>query len=379
MRTGSPAIGAAPSYNHKASQARSTGMFLAGLATAVPSHRYTQQQCWEGVEASTLYAALEPGARTLFRKLLVAKNGAVAARYLSIEKVSEGFVFNPDALIARFEKNAPLLAIASAQQALEQAGLGAGDVDAVLVSTCTGYLCPGLSSYVAGGLGLRTDVQALDFVGQGCGAALPNWRTAAQLLAGGEVRTVLSICVEISSAAFYLDNDPGVLVSASLFGDGAAAAVLTAAPSPHLRRVRWSASGALLRPEARPQLRMETRHGMLRNILTRRVPALAADAAHEVLTGVLEREGLNGALIGTWVFHPGGREVLSALQKRLCLSETDLALSAEILREYGNMSSPSVLFVLERALRNHTPGGWWWMASFGAGFTSYGALLEVED
>lgn len=367
------------SYNHKTTHPRNTGMFLAGLATAVPIHRYTQQQCWEGAESSTLYAALEPGARTLFRKLLTAKNGAVATRHLSLEKVSEAFVLDPDTLIARFEKNAPLLAIRSAQRALEQARLDAREVDAVLVSTCTGYLCPGLSSYVAGGLGLRSDVQGLDFVGQGCGAALPNWRTASQFLASGQVRTVLSICVEISSAAFYLDNDPGVLVSASLFGDGAAAAVLTASPSPHMRRVRWSASGALLRPEALSQLRMETRHGMLRNILTRRVPVLAADAAHEVLEGVLERECLNSSSIGAWIFHPGGREVLSALQKRLCLSGADLALSADILREYGNMSSPSVLFVLERALRNETPGGWWWMASFGAGFSSYGALLEVED
>lgn len=352
-------------------------MFLAGLATALPPHRYTQQQCWEAVASSTQYAALEPRACALFKKLM-RKNGAVATRHLSLENLSEAIALNPDALAARFEKNAPLLAICSAQRALEQARLDACEVDAVLVSTCTGYLCPGLSSYVSGGLGLRPDVQALDFVGQGCGAALPNWRSAAQLLASGQVRTVLSICVEISSAAFYLDNDPGVLVSASLFGDGAAAAVLTAIPSPHTRRVRWSAGGSLLRPEALSQLRMETRNGMLRNILTRQVPALAADAAGEVLRQVLERGSLNASAIGAWIFHPGGREVLSALQKRLCLSETDLALSAGVLREYGNMSSPSVLFVLERALQNATPGGWWWMASFGAGFSSHGALLEVE-
>lgn len=359
-------------------------MFLAGLATALPPRRFTQQQCWEAVESSSHYTALEPGARALFKKLLLARNGAVATRHLSLEEVSEAFALNPvnpDALAARFEKNAPLLAINSARSALEQARLQAHEVDAVLVSTCTGYLCPGLTSYVAEGLGLRSDVQALDFVGQGCGAALPNWRSAAQFLASGHVRTVLSICVEISSAAFYLDNDPGVLVSASLFGDGAAAAILTATPPSHARRVRWRAGGTLLRPEAqaRSQLRMETRHGMLRNILTRQVPMLAADAADEVLGEVLARESLDTSSIGAWIFHPGGREVLSWLQKRLCLSETDLALSADILREYGNMSSPSVLFVLERALRTGTRGGLWWMASFGAGFSSHGALLEVED
>lgn len=354
-------------------------MFLSGLATAVPPHRYTQQQCWEAVESSTPYTILKPVARTLLRKLFVGRNGAVATRHLSLENLSEAFALTPDALTARFEENAPRLAVCAALRALEQARLSAHEVDGVLVSTCTGYLCPGLSSHVAGKIGLRSDMQALDFVGQGCGAALPNWRSAAQLLAGGQVRTVLSICVEVSSAAFYLDNDPGVLVSASLFGDGAAAAVLTANPSPHTRRVRWRAGGSLLRPEALSSLRMETRHGMLRNVLTRQVPALAADAANDVLSQVLEREGLDISAIGAWVFHPGGREVLSELRKRLCLSESDLAVSADVLREYGNMSSPSVLFVLERSLGSDIPGGLWWMASFGAGFSSHGALFEVED
>ncbi|HWL52566.1 MAG TPA: 3-oxoacyl-[acyl-carrier-protein] synthase III C-terminal domain-containing protein [Chthoniobacteraceae bacterium] len=354
-------------------------MFLVGLATSVPPYRYTQQQCWEAVEASGPYASLVPAARTLFRKLLVGAKGAVATRYLSLENLSEAFALHPDALAARFERNAPRLAVDSARKALEQAGVEPREVDALLVSTCTGYLCPGLSSHVAGALGLRREVQALDLVGQGCGAALPNWRTAAQLLAGPGVQTVLSICVEITSAALYLDNDPGVLVSASLFGDGAAAAVLTARPSPRTRRVRWVTGGGVLRPEASSLLRMETRNGMLRNILAREVPALAGEAAREVVATVLKREGLSPAAIGAWIFHPGGREVLLALRRSLGLQESDLALSAAVLREYGNMSSPSVLFVLERALQCRTPGGWWWMASFGAGFSSHGALLEVAD
>ncbi|MEO5802349.1 MAG: 3-oxoacyl-[acyl-carrier-protein] synthase III C-terminal domain-containing protein, partial [Verrucomicrobiota bacterium] len=82
--------------------------------------------------------------------------------------------------------------------------------------------------------------------------------------------------------------------------------------------------------------------------------------------------------ISTWILHAGGREVLLALQEKLNLSSADICWSANILREFGNLSSPFVLFVLEKALRENAPSGLWWMASFGAGFSSHGALLEVE-
>ncbi len=119
-------------------------------------------------------------------------------------------------------------------------------IDAVVVSTCTGYLCPGLSGHVVERLGLRPDVQAFDLVGQGCAAALPNLMLGHALLAGAACEHVLSICVEISSAAMYLDNDPGVLISACLFGDGAGAAVLSRQSSPTGRHMAWKDSTSLV-------------------------------------------------------------------------------------------------------------------------------------
>jgi alkylresorcinol/alkylpyrone synthase len=87
--------------------------------------------------------------------------------------------------------------------------------------------------------------------------------------------------------------------------------------------------------------------------------------------------GLKPSDIGAWILHAGGREVLAALQQRLELQPDDLRWSAEILEEYGNLSSPFILFVLQRALRDNAPAGRWWMSSFGAGFCCHGALLEV--
>lgn len=352
-------------------------MYLTGLGTAVPPRRFTQAECLAALQHAPQFPRLNARSQALLRKVLSAENG-IATRHLAVTELTEAFNLTPDALNARFTRHAPVLATQAAERALAAARLTAADVDAILISTCTGYLCPGLTSYVSERLGLRADVQALDLVGQGCGAALPNLRTAAALLAGGGARHVLSVCVEVCSAALYLDDDPGVLISACLFGDGAGAAVLSAEPLAHARRVRWTTADTLLSPADRDYLRFEQRDGMLRNILAREVPALAAKHVGHLLAGMLHRHPLRRDELTGWVLHAGGREVLGALQKRLGLSEADVSRSAAVLRDVGNVSSPFVLFVLERALAQNAPGGWWFLSSFGAGFSCHGALLNVD-
>src|SRR6185369_13928930 len=152
-------------------------------------------------------------------------NNGIETRSLALNSLEEALEISPDVLQERFERHAPSVAALAAQRALADAGRLASDIDGLVISTCTGYLCPGLTSYVAERLGLRADILAFDLVGQGCAAALPNWRLAEALLSAGKCEHMLSICVEVSIAAMYLDNDPGVLISACLFGDGAGAAV----------------------------------------------------------------------------------------------------------------------------------------------------------
>lgn len=352
-------------------------MYLTGIGTAVPRNRYTQAQCWTAMQQAPQFAQLNPRSQAVLRKVLAGENG-IATRHLAVAELAEAFVLTPDALHARFAEHAPALATQAAERALAQARLKPADVDAILISTCTGYLCPGLTSYVSERLGLRADVQALDLVGQGCGAALPNCRTAEALLASGRAHHVLSVCVEVCSAALYLDNDPGVLISACLFGDGAGAALWSTRPAAHVRRVEWKAADTLLKPADRDALRFEQQAGMLRNILTREVPALAAKHVESLLATMIEQYPLPRAEVTGWILHAGGREVLAALQKSLGLGAEDLQRSAIMLREIGNVSSPFVFFVLERALAENAPGGWWWMSSFGAGFSCHGAILKVD-
>jgi len=352
-------------------------MFITGLGTATPPNEFRQTDCWESLTKSSLLPTLSPRSQALVQKVLSGDNG-ICTRFLALDDLGEAFCLDPDVLDARFARHAPAVASCAAERALNDAGLKAADIDALVVSTCTGYLCPGLSSYVSERLGIRADALALDLVGQGCGAALPNMRTGEALIASNRSGHVLSICVEICSAALYVDDDPGVLISGCLFGDGAGAAVLSSAPNRGARRIEWKHAGTLMRPQDREALRFEKRGGMLRNILTPEVPYLAAEHVETVLTQVLARDGLTRDDIASWIFHSGGREVMFAIRYRLGLPEDALRHSASVLRDYGNVSSSCVYFVLERTLRDSAPDGSWYMSSFGAGFSCHGALLEVS-
>ena len=352
-------------------------MYFSGIGTATPVARYTKAECLVAFQASDWYARLDTRAHLIARTVLQRDNG-IEARRLAVDTLAEVFRIDPNTLAQRFLTHAPALASDAARRALAQAGLQASDIDAVVVSTCTGYLCPGLSGYVAERLGLRADVHAFDLVGQGCAAALPNMRVGHALLASGQCEHVLSVCVEVSSAAMYLDNDPGVLISACLFGDGAGAAVLSRHQPQGRRRIEWVDSTSLTVPAHRQALMFEQRDGMLRNILSREVPALAAQYAQQVLATVLGRAGLHTADVSAWIMHAGGRDVLVALARGLALKPHDLGYSAAMLREYGNLSSAFVYFVLAAALADEAAGGWWWLSSFGAGLSCHGALLRVE-
>jgi 3,5-dihydroxyphenylacetyl-CoA synthase len=351
-------------------------MFLRGLGTAHPPNRYSKQDCWEAFQASAWFERLGRRSRAIAQTVLTRDNG-IESRHLALDSLDECFQIDPNTLHARFAWHAPALARLAGQRALIDAELAATQIDAVIVSTCTGYLCPGLTSYVIEQLGLRADVQTLDLVGQGCAAALPNWRSADALLRSGAAGHVLSICVEVSSAAMYLSDDPGVLISACLFGDGAGAAVLSAQALPHRRRVEWKRATSLTEPAHRDALRFVQRDGMLCNVLTRPVPELAASRAQRVLQSTLAEADLAGSNVSTWIMHAGGRDVLSALQLSLGIDAHALRYSAAMLREHGNLSSAFVYFVLQAALADNAAGGHWWMSAFGAGFGCHGALLDV--
>jgi predicted naringenin-chalcone synthase len=338
-------------------------MFLHALATAVPPAKFTQSQCWDIVEKSPVRARLHKRSRLILHSILRGDHG-IATRHFAAPDIDKIFDRSSDELNAIFRVEAPALATRALAAALAQAKLNASDLDALLICTCTGYLCPGITSYVSEKLGLRTDAFLQDLVGLGCGAAIPTLRAASQVLAAKPDATVACIAVEICSAVFYLDDDPGVIISACLFADGAAASLWRGtAGHTGLRAFDFQ---TLHRPADRDKLRFEHHDGKLRNLLDRAVPQLAASAVAELWSARGSRPVLRV------VAHPGGRDVLDALGP--VVAPHTLEASARVLRDFGNMSSPSVLFALEETLRTTMPtaaDGDFWLVSFGAGFSAH--------
>lgn len=365
---------------------------LLGLAATVPATCHQQRDLHAVFEASAASRRLRPRSRDLMRKLLTLPNG-IETRHIAIEDLDHIFELDAETLNRAFETHAPRLAREAVSIALDRAGLLPRELDALFICTCTGYLCPGLSSYVAERVGLRADAYLHDLVGMGCGAAVPAWRAAqafAQMYSGSRVAVV---AVEICSAAFYLDDDPGVLISACLFGDGAACALL-GPPEPHLP-IHWQADqfDTLHRPADRELLRFANRGGKLRNQLHRSVPSRAAMAVSALHERFLGRLPSSDAFI---LAHPGGRDVVQALHEALP-GNPALAESLWVLRHGGNLSSPSLLFALASVLRQtplgdriSLPAAWEvdcpvppqdlreiWLTSFGAGFSAHGFRLQA--
>lgn len=347
-------------------------MYLHALATAVPPCSFSQSECLDMVRASPeTLGRLDRRARLMLQAILRG-DGGIDSRQFALQEPGKLFHLGADELNAEFRAAAPALASQALERALHRAGRCAEDLDALLVTTCTGYLCPGVSSYVAETLALRDDVWLQDLVGLGCGAALPAWRSASAMLAAEPDRTVACVSVEICSAAFYLDSDPGVITSACLFGDGAAATVWKTTPG--ASGLRCHSFSSIHQPEHRDLIRFEQREGKLRNLLHPAVPRLAADAV-----SLLYRESAESATrpITKILSHAGGRDVIEAMEG--ALPHAQLQETREILRRHGNMSSPSVIFALEEALRNGSPhpDEDWWMVTFGAGFSAHACRLSA--
>ncbi len=358
---------------------------LSALATANPKRYATQEEIYAFLIS---HFQMQPDEKELYRQLLL--EGPIRGRHIAVDVDEEICSQDADRLIARFATHSRRIAVEAARTALERAGLEPADIEGLIVNTCTGYLCPGLSSYLVEDLGLAAFTSVLDLMGMGCGGAIPNLETACRMIQSGAKKTVLCLSVEICSATFFLGPDPDLIVSNSIFADGASAAVVQAGGDepraaigsglqpPASNRPFFIDFESATLPKYREQLRYTSQGGRLRNVLTRNVPVIGARAVAQVVRRLLDRHSLPQDAIDWWIVHPGGTQVLNAVQKQIGLPPEKLRFSYEVFRNYGNMSSPSVMFVLDRILREAQPksGETGLLLSFGAGFTAFASLIE---
>lgn len=337
-------------------------MYLQSLASALPAACYTQRECWEFVRPAA-EATLTRRSNKVLETVLNGASG-IDTRHFAIEP-STVFGMDAQALNNAFEREAPTLAARALEKACREAGTPPEAIDALFVCTCSGYLCPGVSSHLAEQAGLRSDTFLNDLGGLGCGAAIPTMHAAQGFLALRPDALVATVAVEICSAAYYLDDDAGVLISACLFGDGASAALWRSHDAGH----QWQAGHfrSVHLPEHREAIRFVNAGGKLRNQLHRSVPEVAGRAVESLYA---QRTGTPDGIIA----HTGGRDVIEEIERRL--PQYPLTDTRETLRKHGNLSSPSVLLALENRLGRLTDEKYLWLTSFGAGFAAHSCELK---
>ena len=298
---------------------------------------------------------------------------SIKKRHFAIDSTDTLVNEEPDARMARFTHWSIELSARAIQKALAQAGLSAGDVTGLVVNTCTGYICPGISTYLIEKLGLSRSIRTYDLVGSGCGGAIPNLQVAEALLKGGGGGVVVSASVEICSATLQMDNDISLILSNALFGDGAAAAVLWEKPE----GLEMVASAGRYVPEQRDTIRYIHKNGQLYNQLSLKLPQLVNKAAAAVVADVLKSHSLVVKDIKHWAVHTGGEKIINAVRDEIGIPEERLSATRKVLSEYGNMSSPTVWFVLDELLQQGiAPNEWCVMLAFGAGLSAHAFLFR---
>jgi predicted naringenin-chalcone synthase len=296
---------------------------------------------------------------------------SINKRHFAIDDPLELVDEDPDRRVERFTTRSIELSAEAIRSALDRAGVGVKDVTGIVVNTCTGYICPGISTYLIERLGLSRSIRAFDMVGSGCGGAIPNLQAAEALVGNGGV--VVSVSVEICSATLQMDNDLSLILSNALFGDGAAAAVLWDRPT------GWElvASATRYVPEQRETIRYVHKKGQLHNQLSLKLPDLVKKAAAEVVSDVLLSRDLAVPDVKHWALHTGGEKIINAVRDEIGIPEARLAATRSVLSEYGNMSSPTVWFVLDEVQKNGVgPGDWCVMVAYGAGLSAHAYLLR---
>jgi len=354
----------------KDDQTTASRAHIASLAVATPPCTLDQTEL--GRLAQKHYQGrLSPRSMSIMRALF--SNPSIKRRNFAIDNVENLVDEDSDARIMRFTHWSRELSAQAINKALIRAGLGADEVVGLVVNTCTGYICPGISTYLIEKLGFSRSVSAYDLVGSGCGGAIPNLEISELLVKKMGDGVIISVSVEICTATFRMADDLSLLLSNTLFGDGAAAAVLWTRPQGY----ELVASARRYVPEQRESIRYVHKDGQLYNQLSLKLPDIVRKVAAQVVTDVLGTCSLKPKDVKHWALHSGGEKIINALRDELGLSEEQVHATRSVLSEYGNMSSPTVWFVLkELEKRGIAPGEWCIMVAFGAGLSAHAYLLR---
>lgn len=343
---------------------------LISIATALPDHRVSQAEVL-AVLAKARGAALPA------RLEQILGNSGIEQRYLACEA---DYYLEPRSWTGRaaiYDRVGTRLAQKAAGEALEKAALEASDIDAIVLISTTGTMTPSLPSRMIETMGFETSTQTIPVFGYGCAGGILGLRLANDLAAAGDGQNILLISLELCSLSYdYSQFDKKNMIATALFADGCAAAVLSGKPNwetaPSFRafdQKTW--------PDTRDMMGWDIGTTGFDLVLARDIPSFVAKDFAPFCDAFLEAQGLAKSDLAEPACHPGGGRVVEALEAYFAPEIDGIAVTREILRQHGNMSSPTVLFILDRLLAEK-PDKPVLLTALGPGFTAALGILDPE-
>jgi predicted naringenin-chalcone synthase len=364
--------------------ARNPARILA-VGTAVSEESYSQQDVLDLLRIS------DPRIRSVFL------NSAIERRHLTLPPRNAAGDYEPETqgeLLSKHKRVALDMAARAVAACLADAGLTLADVDYLCCVTTTGFLTPGLSALLIKELGLGADCSRLDVVGMGCNAGLNALNPVTGWCTANPGRIAMMVCAEACSAAYVLDGTMRTAVVNSLFGDGAAAVLLSTDAGRVPGRAGTTEPAETARPPAPRLLAFASQlitpaidamrydwddvQGRFSFYLDPEIPYVMGAHVDPVIDRLLSGSGLRRSDIDYWLVHSGGKKVIDAVRVNLGLTRHALRHTSEVLRDYGNLSSGSFLFSYQRLLAEGviSPGELGVMMTMGPGSTIETALLQ---
>ena len=368
------------------------------IATGVPEHCAAQADTARFV-TQMLRANLPPkeGERWSARVRTLCANSQIERRYSVLPDFCAGdprdFVFFPPNWALEpfpttaermevYQSASVKLAERISAAALANAQLDPTDITHLIVCTCTGFFAPGPDIELIHRLGLAPSTPRTLIGFMGCHSGFNGLRTAHDIVVANPQARVLQVCVELCTLHVQKEPLRQATLSNCLFGDGCSAVVYGQPRADERVLARLQSSASLIAPDSKDQMAWRIRDTGFEMLLASEVPATLQKEAPPFVNALLDRAGLAIDDVAAWAVHPGGPRILEVVGQALGLTDDELEASHSVLRDFGNMSSPTIFFVLERLLgdgsRNGDPCGPIALLGFGPGLTIEGAVVETK-
>jgi len=347
---------------------------LITVATQMPPHRLELDHIHDYVEAFANLWGVR--AEVLYRIL---NNAKVGTRYsvLPIEEIIKGRTFKENNDL--FAESAISLGQKAVEKCLEQATLDPKDIDLLITVSCTGFMIPSVDSYLIDRLGMRRDCKRLPITELGCAAGAVGLSRAHEYIKAYPSARVLVLAAEFPTLTFQVDDfNMAHIVSSIIFGDGVACALVAGqSDSPGLRILD---NQSYLYPESSRYMGFDVDDKGFHIVLDKCIPFVVRDTIGELLAGFLGKHALSIPDLGFYALHPAGKKVLAFMEERLEIPAELTRSTWEVLRENGNMSSVSILCVLQRMMSKYPPevGSYGIILGFGPGFSAEMLLARWE-